>query len=388
MRNIGRGNADANYRYKMPGLVVKHEGRGNGVKTVLVNLEEVSKALQIETHYVLKFIGIELGVQTQSGKRNIIKGTFTLYKLNEVLDKFIAQFVICPQCKDPEMKWHVKKSSSVIEIDCRACGYHQPLKSVHKLCQYIVRIASHTTVAAAASSAKEESKLKHLATVVEVAAAELGSSGGSSETSTSTSLNSAAEDEWSLETSATAIANRRKEEFTVPSGSDTEKEEKLPTFDLDRLLQRSSSRGCDLILECRAALKHIQQLRSIDEVKACTNVLQQLLLPQQQDASALLKRIETVKHVLAALAQSMSAKRVFLDSFAALFFVVGDASLPVILAGRMLLALYEVEPQVVGETDILQWWQQTLPSMSLESTFIKSIEPVVVWLQEAEPSET
>jgi hypothetical protein len=44
--NIDEGNRDdAFYRYKMPTLMTKIEGRGNGIKTNLVNLVDVAKAL-------------------------------------------------------------------------------------------------------------------------------------------------------------------------------------------------------------------------------------------------------------------------------------------------------------------------------------------------------
>lgn len=44
--NVNRENSDAFYRYKMPALMAKVEGKGNGIKTVVVNMPEVAKALQ------------------------------------------------------------------------------------------------------------------------------------------------------------------------------------------------------------------------------------------------------------------------------------------------------------------------------------------------------
>lgn len=55
---------DPAYRYKMPRLVGKVEGRGNGIKTVLVNVKEVGESLKREAPEITKFFGCELGAQT------------------------------------------------------------------------------------------------------------------------------------------------------------------------------------------------------------------------------------------------------------------------------------------------------------------------------------
>lgn len=43
--NVNRNVSDAFYRYKMPRLMAKVEGKGNGIKTVIVNMTEIAKAL-------------------------------------------------------------------------------------------------------------------------------------------------------------------------------------------------------------------------------------------------------------------------------------------------------------------------------------------------------
>ena len=70
MVNVNRKVTDQFYRYKMPKVIAKVEGKGNGIKTVIVNMVDVAKALTRHPAYPTKFFGCELGAQTQIDKKN------------------------------------------------------------------------------------------------------------------------------------------------------------------------------------------------------------------------------------------------------------------------------------------------------------------------------
>ena len=71
---------DPEYRYKMPSVYGKIEGRGNGIKTVIPNISEVALALHREPGEVNKFFGTELGAQTTynaDSDRAVVNGAHT-----------------------------------------------------------------------------------------------------------------------------------------------------------------------------------------------------------------------------------------------------------------------------------------------------------------------
>lgn len=135
--NICRDNVDPFYRYKMPPIQAKVEGRGNGIKTSIVNLSEVSRALGRPSSYVLKYFGSELGAQT-SMDRFLINGTHDNTELQDCLDGFINKFVLCASCKNPETEIQVKNKDD-LQRDCKACGSVSMIDPRHKLSSYILK---------------------------------------------------------------------------------------------------------------------------------------------------------------------------------------------------------------------------------------------------------
>ena len=59
----------------------------------------------LSTVDICKFFGCELGAQTQMDTKNsryIVNGSHEGAKLQDLLDKFIRKFVLCPGCENPE----------------------------------------------------------------------------------------------------------------------------------------------------------------------------------------------------------------------------------------------------------------------------------------------
>merc|ERR1712098_811151 len=140
--NIDRSNLDPFYRYKMPRLIAKVEGKGNGIKTVIVNMTEVAKALSRPPTYPTKFFGCELGAQTQFDSKNdryIVNGSHTDDKLQTLLDVFIKKFVLCPGCSNPETNLVVSVKRQTISQRCIACGYNGNVDMRHKLTTFILK---------------------------------------------------------------------------------------------------------------------------------------------------------------------------------------------------------------------------------------------------------
>ncbi|KAJ9165475.1 Eukaryotic translation initiation factor 5 [Coniochaeta hoffmannii] len=138
--NVRRDNPDTFYRYKMEPLQTKIEGKGNGIKTVVVNLSSVAQSLARPGSYLIKYFGFELGAQTNidpADDRWIINGAHDASKLQDYLDGFINKFVLCKKCKNPETDVQIKDGH--ITLDCKACGQRTDVDLRLKLSSFILK---------------------------------------------------------------------------------------------------------------------------------------------------------------------------------------------------------------------------------------------------------
>ncbi|GAN08009.1 eukaryotic translation initiation factor 5 [Mucor ambiguus] len=138
--NVRRDVQDSFYRYKMPRLTAKVEGKGNGIKTVITNMAEIARALSRPPSYPTKYFGCELGAQVKCDDKNeryIVNGDHDATKLQNTLDGFINKYVLCQSCKNPETDIIIKNDE--ILMDCKACGARNNGDMRHKLSTFIVK---------------------------------------------------------------------------------------------------------------------------------------------------------------------------------------------------------------------------------------------------------
>lgn len=145
---------DPSYRYKMPRIQAKVEGRGNGIKTVLVNVTELGTSLNREAPEITKFFGCEIGSQTTYSAdtdRAIVNGAHTAPDLQNHLCRYIENFVLCENCRLPET--HYKIKAGAISQKCLACGHKSAVDMTHKLTTFI--LAQHKKSKESAAKAEK-----------------------------------------------------------------------------------------------------------------------------------------------------------------------------------------------------------------------------------------
>ncbi|KZT42759.1 hypothetical protein SISSUDRAFT_979431 [Sistotremastrum suecicum HHB10207 ss-3] len=212
--NIRRDVDDKFYRYRMPLLLTKIEGKGNGIKTVCPNMADVARALSRPPTYPTKFFGCELGAQTsfdEKAERYIVNGAHDASRLRELLDAFIDKFVLCGSCKNPETDLIISKSDDITR-NCKACGAQTGVDMRHKLVPFIIKNPPKTAKKSKKGKSQDEgangdaenggddgdaASDDELTRRIKAEAAEL---------TTKTNI----DDDWSVDTSAEAVKARVK----------------------------------------------------------------------------------------------------------------------------------------------------------------------------------
>lgn len=157
MINIPSYIKDPSYRYRMPALQIKVEGKRNGIRTKFLNLFEVAKCLGVPPEYLLRYFGAEFGAIIefkQSEQKAMLNGGLRREDLQGSLDHFIEKFVLCPKCKYPEICIRIKKNE--LYSDCKACGEVRKMDMTHKIVNFILKSPPAGSTKALSTNKKHE----------------------------------------------------------------------------------------------------------------------------------------------------------------------------------------------------------------------------------------
>ena len=104
-------------RFEIP----KIEGHVEGTKTILTNLQQISSVLRRNQEHLLKFLLKELATSGKiQGGRVILQRKIPSSKINEKIQDYTKEFVICKECKKPDTE--IIKQDRFNFVHCLACG--------------------------------------------------------------------------------------------------------------------------------------------------------------------------------------------------------------------------------------------------------------------------
>ncbi|KAG2035867.1 domain found in IF2B/IF5-domain-containing protein [Suillus americanus] len=406
--NIRRDVDDKFYRYRMPLLLTKIEGKGNGIKTVVPNMADVARALSRPPTYPTKFFGCELGAQTSSDDKNeryIVNGAHDASRLRELLDTFIDKFVLCRSCKNPETDLIILKSGRNEDIvrDCKACGERTDVDMKHKLVTFILKNPPKNPKKSK-KGAKGETNGNgggvHASAPSVPGDDNTGGSGGDSddeltkkikaeaaELTTETKL--AAQD-WSADTSPEAVKARVKAlESQVgglsltPAGGlgddeGSDDDVNSPYAQFGRWVEENKG---------DAGVSAVQIYQKAQEFGVEKKHKTVLVLVQALFTEEVAKEIDTYKALLAKMVTSEKHQKALLGGIERLVGLAYPELIPSV--PKILMALYQID---VLEEDVVTQWGTHVSKKYVDKETSKKVrkasEPFLKWLEDADDDES
>lgn len=107
----------ATERFEIP----KVKGHIQGVKTIITNFHQIADFLRRPAKHLLKYLTKELATPAEQVKQFVIFGAkVPASRINDKIDQYCQQFVMCRECGKPDSK--LSKDGDVYYFKCQACG--------------------------------------------------------------------------------------------------------------------------------------------------------------------------------------------------------------------------------------------------------------------------
>ncbi|ESQ27334.1 hypothetical protein EUTSA_v10018577mg [Eutrema salsugineum] len=426
LQNIGESNRnDAFYRYKMPKMLTKTEGKGNGIKTNIINNVEIAKALGRPPSYTTKYFGCELGAQSKFDEKtgtSLVNGAHTTPKLASLLEVFIKKYVQCYGCGNPETEIIITKTQ-MVNLKCAACGFISEVDMRDKLTTFILknppeakkgskdkkamRRAEKERLKEGEAADEEQRKLKK-------EAKKKASTNGKDASSSKTSKNHTSDEDispkhdeiaqevdddeddddiqWQTDTSREAAEKRMKEQLSAATAelvmlTAREEEEKKVPKSLANGETEKPQEEKKLFQEMKEYLKKGSPISDLKTFISSRSDPRQDVMDALFSAlfdgvgKGFAKEVTKKKNYLVAATQEDGSQMHLLNSIESFCGKNGNEE-AVKEVALVLKALYDQD--IIEEEFVLEWYQKGLTGVDKSSPVWKKVQPFVDWLQSAE----
>ncbi|KAI9826669.1 MAG: hypothetical protein M1819_007303 [Sarea resinae] len=114
--------------YKIPPPQCLREGNK---KTIFANLPEICKRMKRSDEHVIQFLFAELGTHgsVDGSRRLVIKGRFQQKQIENVLRRYIMEYVTCKTCRSPDTELN-KGENRLYFITCNSCGSRRSVTAI------------------------------------------------------------------------------------------------------------------------------------------------------------------------------------------------------------------------------------------------------------------
>ena len=115
-------------RYKIPPPQCLREGNK---KTIFANIADICKRMKRTDEHVTQFLFAELGTSgsVDGSRRLVIKGRFQQKQIENVLRRYIVEYVTCKTCKSPDTELS-KGENRLYFVTCNSCGSRRSVTAI------------------------------------------------------------------------------------------------------------------------------------------------------------------------------------------------------------------------------------------------------------------
>ena len=111
-------------RFEVPRPVIERVGN----KTIIRNFKQIADTMRREPRILMRYLLKELGTSGNYDEDTgmlVINAKVSSATLNNLIQRFVKTYVICPTCGAPDTR--LEKRGKTWVLVCEACGAEQPL---------------------------------------------------------------------------------------------------------------------------------------------------------------------------------------------------------------------------------------------------------------------